>query len=217
MKCPHCLVEHHPITSIISLDKDQDGMWDIEKNLCPACGKMTLKLNNVVLTGPSNPPRRKVNSQEQIYPRYYSKSRCPEGIPSHIADDFNEAGLVFSISPKASAALSRRCLQTILKDVAKIEQSDLSKQIDEILHRKELPPYLAKSIDTIRVVGNFATHPIKSKSTGEIVPVEPGEAEWLLEVLGDLLEFYFVQPAVFDQRKEKLNKKLVDAGKPTIK
>ncbi len=38
-------------------------------------------------------------------------------------------------------------------------------------------------IDAVRVIGNFAAHPIKSKSTGEIVDVEPGEAEWNLNTL----------------------------------
>jgi hypothetical protein len=30
---------------------------------------------------------------------------------------------------------------------------------------------------TVRTIGNFAAHPIKSTSTGTIVDVEPGEAE----------------------------------------
>jgi hypothetical protein len=33
-------------------------------------------------------------------------------------------------------------------------------------------------LDAIRTIGNFAAHPIKSTSSGEIVDVEPGEAEW---------------------------------------
>jgi len=217
MKCPHCLVEHHPRTRFYDIGEDKEGMWNIEKNLCPSCNKMSLKLNNITKTGISDPPRTTINFQEQIYPLYRTKPKCPDGVPIHIADDYNEANLVFSISPKASAALSRRCLQTILKDVASVKEGDLSKQIDEILKRKELPPYLADSIDAIRAIGNFATHPIKSKTTGEIVPVEPGEAEWILDVLDGLLNFYFVQPQILAQRRLQLNKKLSDSGKPTIK
>jgi hypothetical protein len=68
----------------------------------------------------------------------------------------------------------------------------------------------------VRQIGNFAAHPIKSTSTGEIVDVEEGEAEWNLDVLESLFDFYFVQPAIAAKRKADLNKKLKDAGKPPI-
>jgi hypothetical protein len=42
---------------------------------------------------------------------------------------------------------------------------------------------LASAVDAVRNVGNFAAHPIKSKSTGDVLDVEPGEAEWLLDAL----------------------------------
>ncbi len=47
--------------------------------------------------------------------------------------------------------------------------------------------------------------------------VEPGEAEWLLEVLEALFDFAFVQPKKLEERKKKLNKKLQDLGKPQMK
>jgi len=80
-----------------------------------------------------------------------------------------------------------------------------------------LPQDLADNIDAIRNIGNFAAHPNKSKSTGDVVPVEPHEAEWNLEVLESLFDFYFVQPAKAKARRDALNKKLTDAGKPPLK
>ena len=68
-----------------------------------------------------------------------------------------------------------------------------------------------------KCIGNFAAHPIKSNSTGEIVEVEIGEAEWLLDVLELLFDFYFVQPAITKAKREALNQKLLDAGKPPMK
>jgi len=38
------------------------------------------------------------------------------------------------------------------------------------------------------------THPIKSERPGEVVEVEPGEADWNLDVLEALFNYYFVQP-----------------------
>ena len=67
------------------------------------------------------------------------------------------------------------------------------------------------------MIGNFAAHPLKSTTTGSIVDVEPGEAEWNLDVLESLFDFYFVQPAISAKRKAELNKKLKEAGKPKLK
>ena len=76
---------------------------------------------------------------------------------------------------------------------------------------------MAKSVEAIRVIGNFAAHPVKSTNSGTVVDVEPGEAEWLLEVLEGLFDFYFVQPAVLKKKREALEAKLKEAGKPPRK
>lgn len=74
-----------------------------------------------------------------------------------------------------------------------------------------------ESIDAIRNIGNFAAHPMKSASTGEIVDVEVGEAEWILDVLEALFDYYFVQPALLKAKRDALNKKLSEVGKPKMK
>ncbi|MGH9708109.1 MAG: DUF4145 domain-containing protein [Candidatus Acidiferrales bacterium] len=79
------------------------------------------------------------------------------------------------LSGKASAALSRRCLQSLLREVAGTKSKDLSDQIEDVLDT--LPAFLREQIDAVRIIGNFAAHPQKSKTTGEIIDVEPGEAE----------------------------------------
>lgn len=80
-----------------------------------------------------------------------------------------------------------------------------------------LPSYIAKSVDAIRNVGNFAAHPMKDKASNQILEVEPGEAEWNLEVLEMLFDFYYVQPARAEEKKKALDAKLVSAGKPPMK
>ncbi|MCC6569264.1 MAG: DUF4145 domain-containing protein [Anaerolineales bacterium] len=94
---------------------------------------------------------------------------------------------------------------------------NLDKEIEEFISLKDLPSYISEAVDAIRNIGNFAAHPIKNTNTGEIVDVEPGEAEWLLEVLIALLDFSFVQPEKLRKRKEELNKKLETVGKQPMK
>lgn len=134
---------------------------------------------------------------------------------SSLAADFAEAEAVLVSSRKASAALSRRCLQFILTTAAKVTKRDLADQIDEVL--PSLPPQLADNVDAIRHVGNFAAHPMKSTNSGEIVDVEEGEAEWLLDVMEELCDFYYVAPARATAKRTALNQKLADLGKPPLK
>ena len=93
----------------------------------------------------------------------------------------------------------------------------MANEIQQVLDSKQLPGHLAEDLDAIRNIGNFAAHPIKSTHTGEIVEVEPQEAEWLLNLLEGLFDFYFVQPARAKAKREALNAKLQAAGRPPMK
>jgi len=104
-----------------------------------------------------------------------------------------------------------------VQNVLGVKHRNLADEIQDILDSNSLPSYLAKVIDAVRNIGNFAAHPIKSKRTGEILPVELGEAEWNLDVLESLFDFYFVQPVIIKKKRDDLNKKLADAGKKPIK
>ena len=138
-------------------------------------------------------------------------------VPPEFSEDYNEACLVLADSPKASAALSRRCLQHLFVEKERTEGKFLAKDIDKVLKSGTLPSYIADNLDAVRNVGNFAAHPTKNEHTGEIVNVESGEAEWQLEILEQLFDFYFVQPAKSTQRRNELNKKLKAAGKKSMK
>ena len=220
MKCPHCRVEFHDNPETTTIDVDADGGWILVKRDCPACKRMILTLVN-------GPPiydqfRNFTNIEKAskiflIHPKGISRPPCPSEVPKEFADDYIEACLVISDSPKASAALSRRCLQNILREVAKVKHNNLDKEIQEVIDNNALPSHILGVIDAVRNIGNFAAHPLKSKKTGEIFPIEPMEAEWNLDVLEALFDFYFVQPAIVIKKKNALNKKLKEAGKKPMK
>lgn len=153
-----------------------------------------------------------------IYP--YKKPKqtrsAPSVVPPDITKEYNEAVAVLEQSTKASAALSRRCLQNLLHNHLNIKKKDLNQEIDELL-KTGIPTYLSEAIDAVRNIGNFAAHPIKFQNTGTIADVEPGEAEWSLDVLEMLFDFYFVRPADAKARIDALNQKLQSMGKPKIK
>jgi hypothetical protein len=150
-----------------------------------------------------------------VHPKGVARTPLSAEVPEEFAGDYREACLVLADSPKASAALSRRCLQHVLKEAGKTKKRDLADQIDEVM--STLPPHLRSMIDTVRAMGNFAAHPTKSTNTGEIIEVEPGEEEWLLETLEAAFDFYFVQPAELQRKRDAINAKLKEAGKPPLK
>lgn len=212
MKCPHCLEnffeEWEHFTPYILEDKD--GKWRLEYCECPSCKRIIVRLGKYSIG-------YGLFIWRFVRPKTISRTPLPPEVPPEFAEDYKEACLVFNDSPKASAALSRRCLQNLLREKAGTAKENLVEQIQEVLDSNALPTYLTESLDAVRNIGNFAAHPIKSKSTGEIVDVEPGEAEWNLNVLEGLFDFYFVQPHRLHEKKEKLDQKLKDVGKPPMK
>ena len=108
-------------------------------------------------------------------------------------------------------------MQHLLREKAGIKKDDLAREIQQVIDSSQLPSYLKDSLDAVRNIGAFAAHPIKSHSTGEIIDVELGEAEWNLDVLESLFDFYFTQPAILQKKRNSLNAKLKDAGKPEMK
>jgi hypothetical protein len=50
-----------------------------------------------------------------------------------------------------------------------------------------------------------------------LIEVEPGEAEWCLEILEDLIEHYYIRPDQEQAKADAINEKLKAAGKPPIK
>lgn len=210
MKCPHCLTSYHINQESTDLGKDIDGYWSVRYEICPACGKFIVYLRN-----------SRTGYQDKFFlvrPKGVARSPLPQELDDpQVTADYTEASLVLADSTKASAALSRRTLQYILREKANVKHANLSVEIQEVLDRNTLPSDIADNLDAVRNIGNFAAHPIKSTSTGEIVDVEPNEAEWNLEVLEQLIDFYYVRPAIAKKKRDELNAKLVGAGKPPLK
>jgi len=219
MKCLHCLIEFHPVEKQLYIGQDIDDNWIILQYDCPACNKMNLYLASAEM-GPTQDGDFGItytSIKYPIYPKGSTRPPCPSEVPSFIAEDYTEACIVLADSPKASAALSRRCLQNLLREAAKVKPGNLANEIQQVIESLTLRSDLAESIDAIRNIGNFAAHPEKSEITGMILPVEPAEAEWNLDVLEDLFDFYYVRPAIREKKRSSLNAKLSEAGKPPMK
>lgn len=218
MKCPHCLTSIHESFRDVGLNQHMGQgqyatlghpprYWIVKVMECPACRASILKLSEYISV--QGPPL----TSRIVFPEAYNRPIPPE-VGEPYRSEFREACAVLPYSEKASAALSRRCLQMVLVDKGGAKKKGLYDQIEETA--TTVPSDLAENLHAIRVIGNFAAHPTKDKNTGEVVDVEPGEAEWNLETLEQLFDFYFVKPAMQAKRKSALNEKLKAIGKPLV-
>jgi len=129
----------------------------------------------------------------------------PDYIPIVLKNDYEEAAKIITLSPKASATLSRRCLQGIIRDFWGISKSKLIDEINAI--EEKVDPLTWKSIDAVRKVGNIGAH--MEKDINLIIDVEPNEAKLLLELIELLFEEWYVHRY---EREQKL-KEIVELAK----
>ncbi|WFU03274.1 DUF4145 domain-containing protein [Rhizobium sp. CB3171] len=216
MKCPHCGVEFHDQWTVAQINWGRFYTHRrVQATRCPSeeCGKYIVSFGIIDSDDGSEEWRI-------IDPTTATRGPVPKEVPGTIANDYIEACNVLPISPKASAALSRRCLQAMLRAHGYMAK-DLAKEIDLLLNEtdttKAIPSSLRTMIDAIRNFGNFSAHPITDVTTLQIIDVEPEEAEWCLEVLEECFEHFYVRPAQAAARKAVLDAKLAQAGKPASK
>ena len=226
MKCPHCTTgirfeeaDDVPFYEYSDHEKSRhpgSNGYDIPHGFCPECNGLIVMLRIGRFGGQYGRDLLQAGRIDILYPKFSSRPVESE-VPPTYRQDFEEAAAVLPISPKASAAISRRLLQHILRDELGVKPLSLSVEIEEFISRTDVPSHLTEAVDAVRNVGNFAAHPLKDKSTGAIADVEPGEAEWLLDVLESLFDFAFVQPKRLALRKKQLNEKLSGLNKPKMK
>lgn len=112
----------------------------------------------------------------------------PDYIPHVIRQDYEEACAIMDSSPKASATLSRRCLQGMIRNFWKISKNRLIDEINEL--KEKVDPLTWKSIDSIRKVGNIGTH--MEKDIDLIIEVDPSEANLLIQLIELLMNEWYI-------------------------
>ncbi len=112
----------------------------------------------------------------------------PDYIPKAIRQDYEESCSIAKLSPKASATLSRRCLQGMIRDFWNIKESNLAKAIEQL--EGKIPATQWKVIDGVRRIGNIGAH--MEKDINLIVDIEPDEAEKLLKLIELLMEQWYI-------------------------
>ena len=121
----------------------------------------------------------------------------PEYLPQPIREDYEEACLIKDLSPKASATLSRRCLQGMIRDFWEIKKARLKDEVDAL--EEKIDPLTWTAVDGVRKIGNIGAH--MEKDINVIIDVEPEEAQKLIELIELLVKDWYVTRY---QRQERL-------------
>lgn len=125
-------------------------------------------------------------------------------MPDEIAKIYNEASLVLSDSPRASAALSRLAIDKLTTQLEP-EGKNLNLRIGKLVE-KGLPATIQQSLDIVRVIGNNAVHP------GEIDITDNREiALSLLELLNFIVDNQISQPRRIQEMFQNLPQGARDA------
>ena len=196
MLCPHCHTEISVTPHVFALGEDKDGSWQVSSSRCPVCER--LLVNICTKDGCTYP----------AWPATSSRPRLTEDVPAEFSDYYLVASQIIAYSPEASAAVSRRLLHRFLASHTKVGGGGLAQQIDRATRSSELPSYLREALQTLARIAKLEPGSEKSKRPEMLTPVEPGEAEWLLDVLQPLFELYFVQPARVQRQQNALEEKI---------
>jgi hypothetical protein len=126
-------------------------------------------------------------SEWSMRPNSFAK-QFPDYVPKAIIDDYEESCLICYLSPKASATLSRRCLQGIIRDFHGVKKGNL---IDEIkLIEDKIDPITWQAINAVRSIGNIGAH--MEKNIDLIIDVEPEEAQLLIGLIEILIKDWYI-------------------------
>jgi hypothetical protein len=112
----------------------------------------------------------------------------PKFVPAAVREDYDDACKVEFLSPKASAALSRRCLAALLRDFYGAGKAALAAQIDAV--KDDADGNVPEALLALRSIGNVGT--CVGNDPSVIVDVEAGEATAMIDLIEVLIEETYI-------------------------
>lgn len=133
----------------------------------------------------------------------------PDYIPKPIVENYNQACRIRDLSPNASAAMSRRCLQGMIRDFCEISERTLAKEIDTLRQKinegkgpQGVNHDAIDAIDHVRSIGNIGAH--MEEDINLILDVESDEAQTLINLIELLFSEWYVAKHVREERLKAL-------------
>ena len=127
-----------------------------------------------------------------------SKSLLPDGVsvsvpsnvPEEIAITYREAARIADISGRASAAMSRRCLQGMVRhffDIPTNKRGNLGAELSLVKDRIDSDMW--ENLLAVRAVGDIGAH--MDNNVDQIIDISPDEARILLALIESLFKDWY--------------------------
>ncbi|CAM4308137.1 DUF4145 domain-containing protein [Erysipelothrix inopinata] len=157
--------------------------------ICPTCNEISVEVH----TEGSLFDRDVI----RIRPRS-AALQLPDFIPSTIKNDYEEACLIVDLSPKASATLSRRALQYMIRDFFDVKnKSSLHQEILAI--KDKITDDEFNALMSLKSIGNIGAHPDKNDDINKILDIDPEEAYILIRLIEHFIDSWYIKR--FEQEK----------------
>ena len=214
--CPYCqtktTIEKSNLfeNNIIYKENNENKEMLFSIITCPndECNRATIVMKEYELlfySGNKGYVRKKEPARVKIVEPEFNYKHYPEYIPEQIRHDYEEASKIVSLSPKASATLSRRCLQGMIRDFHGVNEDSLYKEIEAI--KGQLGVNVYNALHSLRSIGNIGAHP--EQDINLIVDIDEGEAEKILKLIEFLVDKWYIA-------REEENKMLNDVNQIAI-
>lgn len=203
--CPHCemptTIRSNDVTeSLITEDVDQTRAFTVRIVKCPNPACLEYTVTAKWETGqyvPGGWQTGNVLQSWRLVPESTARS-FPDYIPAAIRQDYEESCRIRDTSPKASAALSRRALQGMIRDFWDIKnKGNLAAEIRAL--PADVTTEVRDAIDAVRGIGNIGAH--MEKDVNLIIDVEPEVGEQLISLNEMLLDEWYISR---HQRQQRL-------------
>ncbi|WP_082547175.1 DUF4145 domain-containing protein [Rhizobium sp. Root149] len=210
--CPYCSSHQTVVTAKYDVSTVRFDLGDTVDGKCigvqivsigcsnSTCKNVTITLSYGTLKESQFNDDYRINEKILDLPiKPESRARSlPNFIPAPIAQDYLEACRISKLSPKASATLSRRCLQGMIRDFCGIREKSLNLEINELkkqFNEGQAPRGVSEesfeAIEAIRKIGNIGAH--MEKDINVIVDIDPDEAELLLSLVENLFDDWYIE------------------------
>lgn len=192
-KCPYCdttfplihtTYNHWRPSFDTSNNKSYDFTYPTQISLrfylCPSCKRLSISASSVGSeTGSFN---------TNLLPNSFA-TQFPDYVPESIRNDYSEACAIVNLSPKASATLSRRCLQSLIRDFWGIKKNTLYQEITELQNHVSAEQW--KVLNALRNLGNIGAHP--EADVNLIIDIDPDDAVKIIKVIELLIKQWYIE------------------------
>jgi len=180
-----------------------------------ACGELVIRSNESFTESEGDLPVAHRQESILLRPRFAMSREVAAEVPGDLRRDYLEAARIFPLSPRMSAVLARRILADLLEKYANLTDFSLKVRINEFAKDTNHPHDLRHNLGYLAEVGNFGAH-TQTNDQAEIVDVDEEEADWTLNLVDRLFDYFIVSPEKDRKMREALDEKLQAANRKPI-